>query len=103
MKQAIWVSYPVVLSPSNSQDVAMAKPSSQYDGDPILKKLGSAIRRERLKQGISQENLALAAGVDRSYMGGIERGQHNVTVMSLSKIATAIGMSMSELLSESNL
>ena len=81
----------------------MAKPSSQHAGDPILRKLGVAIRRERLKQGISQENLALAAGVDRSYMGGIERGQHNLTVMSLAKIASAIGKSISELLVEANL
>ena len=47
---------------------------------------------------MSQEALALAAEVDRSYMGGIERGEHNLTLMNLVKIADAVGVHPSELL-----
>jgi transcriptional regulator with XRE-family HTH domain len=45
-----------------------------------------------VKQGISQERLALAAGVDRSYYSAIERGEFNVTLAVLFKIAAALGV-----------
>lgn len=53
----------------------MAKPSPQFAGDPVLIALGAAIRRARTGGGLSQEALAVDAEVDRSYMGGIERGE----------------------------
>ena len=68
----------------------MAKPSPSFAGDPALVKIGEAIRRTRKDRGLSQELLAVDAGVDRSYMGGIERGEHNLTVMSLLRIAKAL-------------
>lgn len=76
----------------------MAKPSPQHAGHPALVALGDAIRRTRLQQGISQEWLALSAGLDRSYVGGIERGEHNLTVINLVKLAEALGLTTSELL-----
>ena len=52
--------------------------------------LGRAIKRARSKVGLSQEALAVDANLDRSYVGGIERGEHNVTVMNVTKIAAAL-------------
>ena len=56
-----------------------------------LIKLGSQIREERKKRGLSQEQLAFDAGVDRSYIGGIERGERNVSFLTLVKIADCLG------------
>jgi transcriptional regulator with XRE-family HTH domain len=78
----------------------MAKPSPSFAGDPALVKIGEAIRRTRKVQGLSQELLAVDAGVDRSYMGGIERGEHNLTVMSLLRIAKALECKASVLMDE---
>jgi len=68
----------------------MAKPSSTYAGNKTLVKIVENIRTIRLDKGLSQEALALQSGIDRSYLGGIERGQHNVAVINLEKIAQAL-------------
>jgi transcriptional regulator with XRE-family HTH domain len=65
--------------------------------DPLLVALGNAIRVTRKSRDISQEKLALLAEVDRSYMGRIERGDNNVAVLTLSQIASALEISLSEL------
>ena len=75
----------------------MARPSPQFAGDPVLVALGEAIRRVRTGAGLSQEALAVDADLDRSYMGGIERGEHNLTVMNVMKIADALKMPPSSL------
>ncbi|WP_366910334.1 helix-turn-helix transcriptional regulator [Methylotenera sp.] len=62
--------------------------------------MGIAIRAARLSQGLSQEALADKACIDRSYMGGIERGEHNVAIINLLKIADALGIKAYLLLSE---
>ena len=80
-----------------------AIPSPQFAGDPVLVALGAAIRRQRSDRGLSQEALAVDADLDRSYMGGIERGEHNLTVMNVAKIAGALKLSPSKLLSSANL
>lgn len=51
----------------------------------------------RSERSISQEELAELAGVHRTYVGMIERGEKNVTVLSAAKIATALGVSVSDL------
>lgn len=76
----------------------MAKPSPKYAGDQVLVDLGVAIRNARQERGLSQEALAVDAGLDRSYMGGIERGEHNLTVMNLVKIASALGLQPCQLM-----
>lgn len=81
----------------------MAKPSPQFAGDPVLVALGDAIRRARTGAGLSQEALAVDAELDRSYMGGIERGEHNVTVMNIMKIADALKLKPSTLLDSAGL
>ena len=64
----------------------------------LLKKLGLSIRRTRQKKGLSQESLALAADLDRSYIGGVERGERNIAIINLKKIADALKISVSQLL-----
>ena len=81
----------------------MAKPSPAHAGDPVLVALGEAIRRARGTVGISQEALAVDAGLDRSYVGGIERGEHNLTVMNLVKISDALKVKPSTLLDSAGL
>lgn len=66
----------------------------------MLAALGSAIRAARKNQGFSQEALADAAGIDRSHMGRIERGERNLTMLNLGRIADALGSKPSVLLSE---
>ena len=77
--------------------MGMAKPSPHFAGDPVLVALGVAIRKERSDRDLSQEALAVDADLDRSYMGGIERGEHNLTVMNLVKIARALNLTPSKL------
>ena len=75
----------------------MAKPSPSHAGSPILVKLGNSIKLIRTSKGLSQESVALASGLDRSYFGGIERGEHNVAVANLEKIASALDVSIRDL------
>lgn len=71
--------------------------------NPSLVALGEAIRRIRKIQGISQEELALLAQIDRSYVGRIERGDNNAAVLTLIRLATALGVSAAQLLDEARL
>lgn len=75
----------------------MAKPSPQHAGNATLLALGKGIKSSRQSLGMSQEALAANAGLDRSYMGGVERGEHNLTVMALVKICNALEIKISEL------
>lgn len=56
------------------------------------------VRRVRKAAGISQEKLAFLAGIDRSYMGAIERGAYNVSIDNMAKIARALGVGLDQLL-----
>jgi len=63
----------------------------------ILEKFGEKVREERLKQDLSQEELASKAGVHRTYIGMIERAEKNITLENIDKIAKALSVSVSEL------
>jgi transcriptional regulator with XRE-family HTH domain len=60
--------------------------------------LGEAIRELRRVADVSQEGLADLAGMHRTYVGGIERGERNVSFANLLKLADALGVRPSELL-----
>jgi len=60
-------------------------------------RLGKALRKRRHKLGVSQEEFADMCGLDRTYMGGIERGERNVALVNIEKIARALRLSLSEL------
>lgn len=57
----------------------------------VLKELGKRIREKRKALGWTQEDLAAEADIDRSYIGGVERGERNVTFTMLCQICTALG------------
>ena len=76
----------------------MAKPSPQHAGNPTLLSLGSGIKSSRLALGMSQEALAANAGLDRSYMGGVERGEHNLSLMAIVRISHALNIKACDLL-----
>lgn len=63
-----------------------------------LIQFGMAVRKLRKGKGISQEELADAAGLDRSYVGGIERGERNVALLNILKIAAGLGIPPAHLL-----
>ena len=60
--------------------------------------IGWNLRRLRVAQGLSQERLALAAGIDRAYAGRVERGSENVTISTLEAMATALSVPVADLL-----
>ncbi len=57
---------------------------------PLLIEIGRNIRKLREAKGISQEQLAALSGTDRTYIGGIERGERNVAAINLIRIALAL-------------
>jgi transcriptional regulator with XRE-family HTH domain len=61
-------------------------------------RLGKAVRRLRSSSGYSQESFADHAKVHRTYMGTVERGEVNLTLENIEKIAKALGLAASELL-----
>lgn len=65
---------------------------------PTLVKLGQNVRELRADRGISQEGLALEANLDRTYMGGVERGERNISTLNLCKVAKALGVPPATLL-----
>lgn len=58
------------------------------------------VRRIRVGHGISQERLAFDAGVDRSYLGGVERGEANPTIDVLDRLAETLGVPLADLFVE---
>lgn len=56
----------------------------------VLKELGNRVRARRKELGWSQETLAFISGIDRSYVGGVERGERNVTFTVLCRLAVAL-------------
>jgi len=62
--------------------------------------LGKRIRELRLKKGFSQESFADHCGLHRTYMGGIERGEHNLTIQTALTIARGLEITLSRLLAD---
>jgi transcriptional regulator with XRE-family HTH domain len=58
---------------------------------------GDRVRSKRIQLGFSQEELADKAGLDRTYVGGIERGKRNVSLLNIRKIASALGVAVADL------
>jgi transcriptional regulator with XRE-family HTH domain len=65
----------------------------------LLRAFGLAVRRERERRGVSQEVLAELAGLHRTYIGSVERGERNLSLRNIVAIANALGISSSVLLS----
>jgi transcriptional regulator with XRE-family HTH domain len=65
--------------------------------DQLLVAIGARIRALRMAKGFSHEGFAAAAGLDRAYYGGIERGERNVSIRNLVRIAATMGVEIGEL------
>jgi len=65
--------------------------------DPRVQ-LGRAVRKRRQALGLSQEGLAERAGLHWTYIGGIERGERNVSLLNIVKVAKALGTTAARLL-----
>ena len=68
-------------------------------GDPRLA-FGQAVRKLRLAKGISQEKLAELAEIHRTYIGDVERGKRNIALLNMTRIARALGISLTSLIQE---
>jgi transcriptional regulator with XRE-family HTH domain len=65
--------------------------------DEVQVRFGRAVRNRRTKLGVSQEEFADMCGLDRTYIGGIERGERNLSLVNIEKIARTFKISLSEL------
>ena len=93
-----WLNGPMLLpSPPTALLNGSALPIA--DLPRPLVNLGEAVRRARSRKGLTQEELAEAAGVHRNYIGDVERGETNVGFLNLLKLAEGLGMSLEELIS----
>lgn len=74
------------------------RPKGATTSDPVVAlAFGAAVREARLTVGIAQEELAHKAGIERSHMGKIERGEHMPTLALALKVARALGVSAASL------
>lgn len=64
----------------------------------LLQKVGERIRHFRIEAGLSQEKLSFECNLDRTYIGSVERGERNIAIINLNKLAKALNVSISELL-----
>lgn len=67
---------------------------------PTLRAFGLAVRVRRTKLGLSQDELAHRTGLHRTYVGSVERGQRNVSLLNIRALAEGLGVAASKLLSE---
>jgi transcriptional regulator with XRE-family HTH domain len=65
--------------------------------EDIRLRFGRAVRNKRNKLGVSQEEFADICGMDRTYIGGIERGERNVALVNIERIAKGLRISLPEL------
>jgi transcriptional regulator with XRE-family HTH domain len=68
--------------------------------EDVRVRFGKALRRRRNKLGVSQEEFADMCGLDRTYIGGIERGERNVALVNIEKIALALRISLTQLFTD---
>lgn len=69
--------------------------------DPLLVAVGDAIRARRKAQDMNQEDLAHASGLNVKYLGGVERGEINSSLLSLKKVTDALGCGLTDILPRS--
>ena len=64
----------------------------------LLAQVGNKIRALRTESGFSQEKLAFESNLDRTYIGSVERGERNISIINIVKISTALDVKPHELL-----
>jgi len=68
-----------------------------HEDDPILEEFGLRLRKLRKERGYSQEGFALECGLDRSYVGAIERGERNLSLRNIKTMAKRLGITLSDM------
>lgn len=63
----------------------------------LLHRFGQRVRTLRKEQGFSQESFAAECGLDRTYIGGVERGERNIALRNIDVIAKALNISIEQL------
>ncbi|MBA5605385.1 helix-turn-helix transcriptional regulator [Duganella sp. FT3S] len=81
----------------------MARVSAKVDKDEDLVRFGASVRARRQALGLSQEALADLAGIDRSHMGKLERGERNLSFLNILRIANAVHCKPSDLFVDADL
>ena len=81
----------------------MPRSSPRYAKTPLLLAFGTAVRKRRNELNVSQEALAHDAGIDRSYLSSVERGGQNIGLVLAAQIATALGTSLADLMTDADL
>jgi len=80
--------------------VVLASVKTLKESQRNRKRLGLAIRNRRAAMGVSQEGLAEIVGCHRNYVGLVERGEQNVTIDMLGRLAKALGCTITDLVSD---
>lgn len=70
------------------------------DVPQVLVAFGDAVRKRRADAGMSQEQLAELADLHRTYVGGIERGERNVGLLNVARVADALGVTLADLMTD---
>jgi transcriptional regulator with XRE-family HTH domain len=73
------------------------------DSSKLLKRFGAAVRAERTRLKMSQEDLALESGLSRTYAGEIERGEKVVSIETIARVASGLRMTGAELLDKAKI
>lgn len=77
-------------------DKKASQPGPEPQRLPVLVAFGRVVRHLRREQGFSQETFAQYCGLDRSYLGGVERGERNITLANMERIICALHLKPSE-------
>jgi len=72
--------------------------TSRTNDDHLKAAFGETVRKYRIARGLSQEKLAECADIHRTYIGDVERGQRNIALINMNRIALALGVPLSSLI-----
>ena len=81
-----------------AQNFCGMETSYNFEDKELLQKVGKRIRHFRIIVGLSQEKLSFESDLDRTYIGSVERGERNIALINLNKLAKALNVSISKLL-----
>jgi len=71
---------------------------SELEGGEVQRSFGNTLRRTRVSRGLSQEGLAQLAGVHRTYVSSVERGERNPSLVNIARFARALNVQPGELM-----
>lgn len=94
----LYANYSMLISLSLLHKFAYYKYFLSMEAENILALFGLKVKELRKEQGLSQEKLAELANLHRTYIGMIERGEKNITLLNMAKIAKALNIEMCNLL-----